>query len=246
MITLANTWKSVALDALMPPVCAACTAPVGEAFGLCPGCWSRLKLIEKPCCDRLGLPFAYDLGPEGISAQAIADPPRYDRARAVCLYGDVARALVHRLKYKDQLETAKTMARGMWRAGRDLLHKRSVVVPVPLHRWRLWCRRSNQAAELAREIARLGRCTFCPEGVERIRATRQQVGLSKAERALNVRGAFRVPSRMQVAIAGREIVLVDDVLTTGSTVDAVTRSLRRAGAERVDVLVFARVGREAT
>ncbi len=245
MRTATNTLKSLVLDTLLPPGCASCTAPVTDNGALCPSCWSRLRLIERPVCARLGLPLAYDMGPDGLSAQAIATPPAYDRARAVCLYSDIARALVHQLKYRDHLETAKTMARAMWRAGRDLLDGAALIVPVPLHRRRLWYRRSNQAAELAREIARLAHCEFHGTALKRVRATRRQVGLTRPERTLNVRGAFRVPPQIRSAIVDRHIVVVDDVITTGATVEAATRSLRRAGAGGVDVLVFARVGGEA-
>ncbi len=127
--------------------------PVAQHGTLCASCWSGLRLIEKPYCARLGIPFAYDLGPNALSAEAIADPPPFDRCRAVAAYDGVARDLVHGLKYRDRLELAAWMANWMRRAGADIIAEADVVVPVPLHRRRLWHRRFNQAAELARMVA---------------------------------------------------------------------------------------------
>ena len=137
----------------MPPQCLACHALTADAGSLCPSCWSRLTLIEKPYCARLGIPFAYDLGEGALSAEAIADPPPFDRCRAVAAFDDVARQLVHGLKYRDRLELAQWMAGWMMRAGGELIAEAGVVVPVPLHRRRLWWRRFNQSALLARTVA---------------------------------------------------------------------------------------------
>ena len=229
------------IDLALPPQCLACRAPVAEMGTLCPACWSRLKLIEQPYCARLGIPFAYDLGPGALSAEAIADPPPFDRARAAAVYDDVARRLVHGLKYRDRLELARWMANWMARAGSGLLKAADVVVPVPLHRRRLWWRRYNQSALLAHVLAETAGKPVANDALWRIRATAQQVGLSAEERDRNVRGAFRVTAEGRQYIAGRRVLLVDDVYTTGATVKAGTRALLRAGAVAVDVLTFARV-----
>ena len=229
------------VDLALPPQCLACHAPVAEMGSLCPACWSRLKLIERPYCERLGTPFTYDLGPGALSAEAIADPPPFDRARAVAVYDDVARRLVHGLKYRDRLELARWMAGWMARAGAELLDKADIIVPVPLHRRRLWWRRYNQSALLAHALAVKAGKPLANDGLIRIRATAQQVGLSAQERDRNVRGAFRMTAEGKQAIAGRRVLLVDDVYTTGATVRAGTRALLRAGAVGVDVLTFARV-----
>ncbi len=229
------------IDVALPPQCLACRAPVAEMGTLCPACWSRLRLIEQPYCARLGIPFAYDLGPGALSAEAIADPPPFDRARAAAVYDDVARRLVHGLKYRDRLELARWMANWMARAGAGLLKAADVVVPVPLHRRRLWWRRYNQSALLAHVLAETAGKPAVHDALIRIRATAQQVGLSAEERDRNVRGAFRVTAEGRQYIAGRRVLLVDDVYTTGATVKAGTRALLRAGAVAVDVLTFARV-----
>jgi ComF family protein len=233
--------SAAALDLLLPPVCSACRSPVAEAHALCGACWARLAPIERPYCERLGIPFGYDIGEGALSAEAIAFPPPFDRARAAVLFEGPARDLVHALKYRDRTEVARLIGRMTARAGREILADAEVLVPMPLHRRRLWTRKFNQAAAIADEIARHAGVPVEVEALLRIRATRPQVGLGEAERIANVRGAFRVAAARRGAIEGRRVVLVDDVLTTGASAAAATRALRRAGAARVDVLTFARV-----
>src|SRR6516162_8901602 len=228
------------LDVALPQLCPTCREPVDGA-GLCPVCWSKLSFIAPPYCERLGIPFPFDGGPGLLSMEAIADPPAYHRARAAVRYDDIARKLVHALKYGDRLDLAPTMGRWMARAGRELLADTDAIVAVPLHWRRQWARRFNQSALLAEIIAKASGRTVAHAALKRVKATPQQVGLDKSERAHNVQGAFRVPAHGRAEVAGRKLVLVDDVLTSGATVDACSRALLRAGAASVDVLVFARV-----
>jgi ComF family protein len=231
----------LALDQLYPPVCLACDAAVATPDALCSACFRRLRPITRPFCPRLGLPFEVSLGPEALSAEAISDPPPFDRARSCVVYNGVARALVGRLKYGDRPELARFCARLMAATGHEFWDAKPVLVPVPLHRTRLFSRRFNQAAELGREIARLTGLAHDPGLVIRRKPTRQQVGLSGEQRRRNLEGAFALDPRALQRLAGRPVVLIDDVITTGSTVKAVTRALQRGGVERVDVLSFARV-----
>lgn len=231
----------LALDVALPPLCPSCREPLGDGVGLCASCWSKLSLIEPPYCARLGIPFAYDPGPGLLSMEAIAAPPAYDRARAAVRYDDIARALVLAFKFGDRLDLAPMMGRWMARAGRELLADADALLPVPLHWRRLWARRFNQAAALAGAISGISAVPVLHGGIKRVRATPQQVGLSKTERADNVQGAFRVPAEEKALIAGKRLVLIDDVLTSGATVDTCARALLRAGCAHVDVLVFARV-----
>ncbi len=225
---------------IYPPVCIACEGATGTPHALCPACWSGMRFIERPFCERLGTPFAVDLGVPGLlSPAALADPPVFGRARAVARYDDTARRLVHRLKYEDRLDLAGPMGRMMARAGRDLLAEADVVVPVPLWRWRLWQRRFNQAALLARHAARGSGVPVEPGLLARVRRTRPQVGLSRAGRAENLQGALRVPPAAKARLQGRRVLLVDDVTTTGATANAAARALLRGGAAAVDVLTFA-------
>jgi ComF family protein len=229
-----------ALDVALPTLCPACREPVG-GNGLCASCWAKLSLIAPPYCERLGIPFAYDPGPGVLSMQAMADPPAYHRARAAVRYDDIARALVHALKYGDRLDLPPTMGRWMARAGRELVADADALIPVPLHWRRLWARRFNQSALLAKTISQETGVGIAEGVLKRVKATIQQVGLSQTERAQNVQGAFRVPSERRADVAGRRLVLIDDVLTSGATSDACARTLLRAGASQVDVVVFARV-----
>ena len=229
-----------AVDTLYPPTCLACRAATDAHGALCPRCWSAMRFIERPFCERLGTPFEQDLGEGLLSPQAMADPPVFARARAVARFEDgPARKLVHRLKYSDRAELARPIARWMARAGADVLADADCLAPVPLHAVRLWRRRFNQAAMLAREIAQASGKPCDVSALLRVKATHSQVGLSRTQRAENVQGAFKVADG--AVVKGRNIVLVDDVLTSGATANAASRALLRAGAKRVDVLVFARV-----
>jgi ComF family protein len=229
------------LDTALPPLCPSCREPLGDGVGLCASCWSKLSFIEKPYCARLGIPFTYDPGPGLLSMEAIANPPAYDRARAAVRYDEIARALVVGFKYADRLDLAPMMGRWMARAGGELLADADALLPVPLHWRRLWARRFNQAAALAGTISESCGVPVLHGVLKRVRATAQQVGLSKPERADNVQGAFRVPAEQKAQIAGKRVVLIDDVLTSGATADTCARALLRAGCAHVDVLVFARV-----
>jgi ComF family protein len=220
-----------ALNLALPPLCPACRELVG-GDGLCAPCWSKLSPIAPPYCERLGIPFAYDPGPGVLSMEAIADPPAYRRARAAVRYDDIARKLVHSLKYGDRLDIAGTAGRWMARAGHELLQDADALVPAPLHWRRLWARRFNQSALLARAVAAISGMPVTYDALSRVKPTAQQV---------NVQGAFRVPPEGKAEVKGQRLVLIDDVLTSGATADACARALLRAGAGHVDVLVFARV-----
>jgi ComF family protein len=230
-----------AADLVLPPTCLSCRKPVGAAGGLCPACWTGMGFIERPYCERLGTPFVSDDGDALLSPAAIADPPAYDRARAAARFGDVARDLVHLLKYGDRLDLAGPLGGWMARAGRELLADADQLVPVPLHWSRLWQRRFNQSAMLARVISAQANVPVADDLLVRTRATQPQVGLARKERARNVQGAFAVERSARIRVKGRNVVVIDDVLTSGATADACARVLRRAGAARVDVLVLARV-----
>jgi ComF family protein len=241
-------FKSIAANALewpaqllFPPICAGCRRLVAHPGTLCGKCWSGLMLLERPWCEVLGTPFAHEMGEGFLSADAIANPPPFNRARAAVAYSGVARRMVQALKYRDQTDLARWMAEWMLRAGAELLADAEIVAPVPLHRRRFFWRKFNQSAELGRAIARLSGLPFEPGAVARIKTTRQQVGLGLKERKDNVRGAFKVPPQSELHVRGRRVLLVDDVYTTGATVSAAAQALKRAGAANIDVLTFARV-----
>lgn len=235
-----NFFRAV-VDIVTPPKCLACRGDVLAGASLCTACWQKLTYLEDPVCDALGIPFAYDEGEGALSAAALADPPPWDRGRAAVLFDDAAKGLVHSLKYRDVTEAGLFMARMMARAGRDLLANADVVMPVPLHRSRLWKRRFNQAAFLAKPLAAACGKAMATDILLRQRATPQQVGLNAEARRKNVRKAFMVPFEKSGLISGKTIVLVDDVRTTGATLAACVVALKKAGAAQVFVLTFALV-----
>jgi ComF family protein len=238
---LARAGARFALGVVYPPTCIACAAATGEPHTLCARCWSEMRFIERPFCERLGTPFEVDLGVALLSPAAIADPPVFRRARAVARYDETARRLVHRLKYGDRVELARALGAMMARAGAELLIDADVIVPVPLHRSRLWWRRFNQAMALAGALSRTSGVPCDPFLLARVKRTRSQVGLTRTQRGDNLQGAFRVPADAKPHLANKRVLLVDDVVTTGATANACSRALLRAGAESVDVLSFARV-----
>ncbi|HEY4193464.1 MAG TPA: ComF family protein [Mesorhizobium sp.] len=226
---------------LFPAVCAGCRRQVSQPGVLCAQCWPKLRLLERPWCPVMGTPFIHDMGDGFLSAEAIADPPPFGRVRAAAAYSGVARQMVQGLKYQDRTDLAPWMARWMMRAGAELVEEADIVVPVPLHWRRFFKRQFNQSAELGRAVSKLGGLPFSPSAIRRVKMTSQQVGLERREREENVRAAFRVPVEAEIQIAGRRVLLIDDVYTTGATVRAVAKALVKGGAGAVDVLTFARV-----
>ncbi len=229
------------VDWLTPPKCVACRADVTAGASLCLSCWQTLSFIDEPVCEALGIPFDYDQGDGALSPAAIAEPPAWDRARAAVAFTETARHLVHLLKYNDAQEAGLVMARMMLGPGRKLIAECDWLVPVPLHRRRLWRRRFNQAAVLARVLSRQTGKPMLHDVLLRASPTRSQVGLTAEERRRNVRRAFAVPPERRPAIEGKAVLLIDDVRTTGATVEACAAVLKQAGAARVDVLSFALV-----
>lgn len=230
-----------ALDTVLPPRCLSCRAEVAAPGTLCHACWQTLAFLGPPHCAGCGLPFPFDPGPGTRCADCLRDPPPWGRARAVLRYDDASRGLAVPFKHADRTDMAPALGAWLARAGAELLADADVLVPVPLHRFRLIARRYNQAALLALAAGKAAGVAVVPDALVRTRNTPSQGRLKPGERAKNVRGAFAVrPGRVE-AIAGRRVVLVDDVLTTGATAEACTRALARAGAAAVDVLTLARV-----
>jgi ComF family protein len=228
------------LDFALPPRCPGCGAIVADPHRFCLDCWRSLTLLGEPCCRRCGLPFAFE--GEGECGRCLAEPPPFDRLRAAVAYGDVSRDVALRLKYSGRPGLAETLAHFMLRHldggdGRD----RPLLVPVPLHRWRIWKRGYNQAALIASALARRTALSAELDLLRRTRATPPLKGLGRRERALAVRGAFEVRPEARARLAGRRAILVDDVYTSGATASACARTLRRAGASSVEVLCWARV-----
>lgn len=238
--TLARSALVRIVDFALPPRCPGCGAITPDQHSFCLDCWSSLHFLGEPCCSTCGLPFEYDSGPAQC-AGCIADPPRFDRARAAVAYGEVPRKVALKLKYGGRPGVAETMGRLMERhLERDA---DALLAPVPLHRWRIWKRGYNQAALIAQSLAKRSGIPAELALIERTKATPPLKGMGKRERALAVRGAFRVPERRRAALAGRAVILVDDVFTSGATANACARVLKKAGAREVRLLCWARVVR---
>jgi ComF family protein len=243
LIRAARRHGRTALDALLPPLCLSCSAAVDTPGALCATCWSKVEFIAPPVCACCGFPFEIDAGPEALCAACQAKRPRYRRARAAFRYGDDSRRLVLMFKHADRLDPAPTFGRWLTQAGAELLADADLVAPVPLHRWRLLWRRYNQSAELARAVGRQSGRSVVADLLVRHRRTPPQADMNARERRLNVAGAFRINARHRALVRDKTVLLIDDVLTTGATVEACTRVLLRAGAAAVDVLCLARVVR---
>ncbi|WP_223861446.1 ComF family protein [Geminicoccus harenae] len=232
----------VLIDAVLPPRCPSCGDMVERQGSLCPPCWHKLRFIAEPACQRCATPV---LGaPDGaiVCPSCIVSPPVHDRARAALCYDSATAPMILAMKHRGRLQAVRAFGAWMARAGHDLFGESDGLVPVPLHRWRMLWRGYNQSSLLARAVARQVGLPVMDEALARRRATRSQQSLSGADRARNMAGGvFDVPARSLVE--GRRLILVDDVLTTGSTLAACTSALLEAGAAQVDVLVLARVVR---
>ncbi|HEU0310761.1 MAG TPA: ComF family protein [Sphingomicrobium sp.] len=240
---LARSVRSVGralLEFALPARCAGCGEVIDDVGAFCPACWGRMEWLGNDGCQRCGLPLA---GTEiDTCGRCLADPPKLDRMQAAVAYDEIPRSIALRLKYGRKVALARTMARhmlplkGQW-------EKETVLVPVPLHRWRLWGRGFNQSGLVARELGKAWRLADDHQLLRRVRQTRPLKGLNHQQRRKAVSGAFKVSDVKRVQ--GRTIILVDDVLTSGSTAEACARALRRAGATRVELICWARVVRPA-
>ncbi len=221
------------LDLLLPPHCALCDAQVGAPGQFCAACFQSLRFIGEPACRRCGVPFA---------SRDVAGPDHIcPSCRDALLYDDRAKALILPLKNADREENALALAMQMRRAGAALLAQADVLVPVPLHRWRLLRRRYNQSVLLARALSRGSAVTLVADALLRRRATARLGAHSAAERAAMLDGAIAVRPKRRIRIAGQRVLLIDDVLTSGATANACAVALLDAGAANVDVLVASRV-----
>ncbi|HET9428033.1 MAG TPA: ComF family protein [Allosphingosinicella sp.] len=229
------------LDFALPPRCPGCGAITNEPHLFCLQCWSELSFLGLPCCQLCALPFEFEAGEEALCGGCIADPPHFDRLRAAVAYGEISRRVALRLKYGGRPGHAETLARLMQRhlePTRD-----DILVPVPLHRWRIWKRGYNQAALIAGALSRRSGLEAKLDLIERVKATPPLKGKNPRERRDIVAGAFRVAERYKDQVRGRSLVLVDDVYTSGATANACAQILKRAGAARVEILCWARVVR---
>ena len=225
------------LDFLLPPICGICHCPVSENTTLCPDCFSKINFISKPYCPICGRPLPFDIMGECICAKCLTKRPLFLKARAAVRYDEISKKILLPFKHGDRLDLAPLIIKLMRRAADELMPEADIVIPVPLHRWRILKRKYNQSAILANRLAKMYQKPYAPCVLKRVRATPSQGHLSAIERKKNVTKAFKVTKPDK--IKGKRILLVDDVLTTGATANECTKVLLRAGAKQVCLLTFA-------
>jgi ComF family protein len=236
-----QTLAAIALRMVFPPHCVICEAPCEDSPSVCTTCFSNITFISDPLCTICGCPFEYDMDNSEICIPCQTNAPIYDRARAALRYDAASRKLVTRLKFSDKMTIAPLAAQMMVRAGAELLDHADIIVPVPLHWRRLWVRKFNQSALIAEYISRqVASLPVLTKALVRTRHTTPQMLLSWEERQRNVQAAFQVRPRYLSHVKGKRVMLIDDVYTTGATIEACTKALKKAGASSVYVLTLAR------
>lgn len=234
------------LHLLYPPQCISCAAPVTSDFGLCADCWRETNFISGLVCDQCGTPLqGADREERAFCDDCLSIARPWERGRSALVYGDNARSLVLALKHGDRMDLARPAAAWLFKVAQPILKPGMLVVPVPLHWFRLLRRKYNQAALLSNAVARLAGLSHCPDALVRRRPTGTQDGKTRDGRFANLVGAFLVPDRRMAVVRDRDVLLVDDVMTSGATFAAATEALVAAGARSVSVLSLARVAKEA-
>ena len=225
------------LDLLLPPVCPICKEPVLDKGTLCPKCFKSLQFITEPCCKVCGHPFPFTILGEHTCARCLATPPTFNKARSVVIYDENSKKIILPFKHADRLDLIPLIAKMMSQQGRELIETADLIVPVPLHRLRLLKRKYNQSALLAQHVAKQFNKSYVPDGLKRIRRTPKQGKLSPEQRKKNVANAFQINKHLD--FTGKNVLLIDDVLTTGATANECAKILLKSGATQVCVLTFA-------
>jgi ComF family protein len=241
MLSLIKQVLHTSVDFLLPPRCLLCYERTTDPHNVCAGCWQGLTFISKPLCITCGLPFDFGIEDELSCAPCLDHPPSFEKMRSAVAYNDTSRHLVLSFKHGDMLQTAKLLSRWMLNAGRDLVDQADVIIPVPLHRLRLMWRQYNQAAILTNEIAKLSGKPRHNEILIRTRYTPSQGKKTYKERVKNVKSAIQLNKKYLDHLKGKKVLLIDDVYTTGATIEECCRILKSGGAQSVNVLTFARV-----
>jgi ComF family protein len=228
------------LNLLFPPHCLMCDNTVPDHGTLCGDCWQGVRFITDPFCACCGHPFDFALGKDALCGECLREQPPFERARAVFRYDENSRALITKLKYADQAHLSAVYGAWLANFGKELIEASDVMVPVPLHYWRFVGRRYNQSALLAYSIKKYCGLAVLPDGLKRTRATKPQPGLTRKQRKTNVKNAFAVPAHALPLIKHKNVLLIDDVMTTSATIGECAKTLVKAGAASINVLTLAK------
>lgn len=242
MRIISSSYKMI-LDFALPPRCPICGITVQEDHRFCLSCWQDLKFLNQPWCSLCGAPFAFDRGENECCAHCLVDPPDHDGVRAAVVYDDMSALVAMRLKYGNRLGLAELIAKQLARFDNEIAPD-ALIIPVPLHRSRLWRRGFNQSVLIADGILRRTQAEQANRILVRTTATPPLRSASARQRQKLVRGAFGIAKGCSGRIEGREIILVDDIYTSGATANACAKTLKAAGAARVLVFCWARVLRD--
>ncbi|KKB96192.1 DNA utilization protein GntX [Candidatus Arcanobacter lacustris] len=232
-------WRKI-LDLIFPPKCLICGSLIASMPGLCSNCWANINFISKPACAKCNLPFEYDFGEDVICGACTASKPLYHKAKSVFIYDDFSKPLLHGLKYQDKTHLAPYLASLMRIAAGDLLSYSDIIIPVPLHKKKLLSRLYNQSALLSLYLHKSTKIPFEPNLLIKHKNTKTQTGLTKKQRLSNIKGSFMINEKFIYQVKDKNIMLVDDVITTGATINACTRLLLKYGANKVNILTLAR------
>lgn len=234
-------------DLLLPPRCPLCGDMVLQQYSFCGQCWPQLRFISAPQCSSCGRPLGADRDEAAeeklVCAPCMAQPPPHDGIRAVLVYDELSRRIALRLKHAGRIGLAKFIARQLLRQMPDLAED-WLLIPVPLHRGRLWQRGFNQSALIASQLSQLHGTDYCFDALRRTRATPPLKNMTQKQRATAVKNVFAVNPKSAGQLRGRKILLVDDVYTSGATSHACVKTLKKAGAQRVEIMCWARVLRD--
>jgi len=232
------------LDFLLPPRCPACNRRISDHHHLCGTCFADLHFISDPKCQCCGMSFDIQVGDDPLCAACLADPPPYDWAASAMVYDQQSKAGILRMKHAGSLEYGPHFARLLLRLLQERACAPDMFVPVPLHARRLFVRGFNQSAEIARHLVPLTGAVSLPTALVRRRNTPTQAGLTRRQRQRNVAGAFDLNPRTADRLKGKTVILIDDVMTTGATIDACVRALRKAKPATIGVLTLARTAQK--
>jgi len=229
------------VDLILPPQCISCRSVIDSAGNICAGCWKQLNFISEPLCEACGYPFPYEAPGIKFCAACARKAPPFDRARAALCYDEQSKRLVTGLKFSDKTHQAPTFSKLMAVSGNALITESDCIIPVPLHRIRLFMRRYNQAALLALGLAKLSDKPVIYDLLVRKINTPPQMSLNRNQRLKNVKSAFGINDKYKEKVKGKSVLLIDDVMTTGATIESCAKILKKSGAWRVNVLTLARV-----